>query len=147
MTRTFGSPRWAASHAGLTSRSSAGRSLRSAAMRSCVVVIGCLRRRRHDIWTRQFYSGSLVARLPKRWRKLGAGDLGGLLGLDPADEVIAAHRLDQVGMVGRHVSANSADDLVVVVATGHESAFAPDQFRHESSCQRRSGHGIAKMGA
>jgi hypothetical protein len=51
---------------------------------------------------------------------------GELFDPDPAEQVFPAHRVQQDGMVGGHVPPDRPDDLVIVIAAGHEPAFAPD---------------------
>jgi hypothetical protein len=67
-----------------------------------------------------------------------------LLGLDPAEQVLLADRLEQRGMVGGHMAADHPDDLVIAVAPGHVPALAPDELHRRASlplpwlCAQRS---------
>src|SRR5690348_2090240 len=47
-----------------------------------------------------------------------------LFGLDPAEQVLLADRLEQRGVVAGHVPPNEPDDPVVVVAPCHVPALA-----------------------
>ena len=52
----------------------------------------------------------------------------GLFRLDPADQVLPADPFQQGRMVGSEVPPDHPDHLVIVIATGHEPAFASDQL-------------------
>ena len=57
----------------------------------------------------------------------------GLFRLDPADQVLPANRFQQGRMVGGHVPPDHPDHLVIVIAPGHETAFASDQLHPRAS--------------
>ncbi len=57
----------------------------------------------------------------------------GLFRLDPADQILPADRLQQRRMVGSHVTSDHPDHLVIAIAAGHETAFAPDQLHPRAS--------------
>jgi hypothetical protein len=57
----------------------------------------------------------------------------GLFDLDPAEQVLLAHGIQQGRMVGRHMPADQPNDLVIAIASGHEPTFASDQLRHWTS--------------
>ncbi len=57
----------------------------------------------------------------------------GLFRLDPADQVLPADRIQQGRMVGGHVPPDHPDHLVIVIAAGHETAFASDQLHPRAS--------------
>src|SRR5579862_7235947 len=69
----------------------------------------------------------------------------GLLRLDPADQVVPADRLQQGRVVGRHVPADHAYHLVVVVAAGDEPALTSDQFHPHASCSGWPGQRNARI--
>src|SRR5262249_44488481 len=56
-----------------------------------------------------------------------------LLGLDPADQVLPADLLQQSRVVGGHVPPDHPDHLVIIIASGHEPAFASDQPHSRAS--------------
>jgi hypothetical protein len=60
-----------------------------------------------------------------------------LFRLDPADQVLPADRFQQGRMVGGHVSPDHPDHLVIVIAAGHEPAFASDQLHSRASYSGR----------
>src|SRR5437868_11303355 len=60
------------------------------------------------------------------WR--GDRSRSGSFRLDPADQIVPADRFQQGRMVGSHVPPDHPDHLVIVIAAGHEPAFASDQL-------------------
>jgi hypothetical protein len=74
------------------------------------------------------------ARITRRRHPTDANCLQmGLFDLDPAEQVLLAHGIQQGRMVGRHMPADQPNDLVIAIASGHESTFASDQLRHWTS--------------
>jgi hypothetical protein len=56
----------------------------------------------------------------------------GLFGLDPAEQVVPADRIQQGWMVSSHVAPDHSDHLVIAIAPGYEPALASDQLRHRN---------------
>jgi hypothetical protein len=84
-----------------------------------------------------FYGSAIATTLAKPWRsddrRNAVWSETGLLDLDPAEQVVAADRVQNGRMVGSHVIANDTDHQVIAVATRHEAALAADELRHRSS--------------
>jgi carboxymethylenebutenolidase len=51
-----------------------------------------------------------------------------LFGLDPAEQILVADRVEKRGMVTGHVPADHPDYLVIAVASGHVPALTPDEL-------------------
>ena len=63
---------------------------------------------------------------------LVTNDPGRLFGLDPAEQVVPADRIQQGWMVGSHMAPDHPDHLVIAIAPGHEPALASDQLCHRN---------------
>lgn len=56
-----------------------------------------------------------------------------LFGLDPAEQILVADRVEKRGMVTGHVPADHPDYLIIAVASGHVPALTPDELHRRAS--------------